>query len=101
MKDDHKEIQMEHDAKLKEKAEVEDEIAFFQDKIVQKDTSIDQISKEIDELEIKVSKIGGGYATKRGELNLQKALLTTRNTDSENKIRTILAQLRPLDSSLR
>src|SRR6185312_9480202 len=40
-------------------------------------------------------KIGGGFATKRGELNLQKALLGAKNTASENNLRTILAQSTP------
>jgi len=95
MKDGYKEIQIEHDAKLKEKGEIEDEIAFFQEKLVQKEAAIDQISKDIDERESKISKIGGGFATKRGELNLQKALLGAKNTASENNLRTILAQSTP------
>jgi DNA sulfur modification protein DndD len=95
MKDDYKTIQQEHDRKSKEKNETEDEIKFFQDKLVQKETQINQISKEIDELENKVSKIGGGYATKRGELHIQKALFEAKKTASENNLRAILALSTP------
>lgn len=95
MRDDYKVIQQEHDKMLKEKDEIENEIAFFQDKLVQKQTQIDQISGNIEEFENKVSKIGGGYVTKREELNTKKALLETKITTSEINLRTVLVQSTP------
>ena len=68
MKDDAKTIQIQHDKYLEERDEILDDIARLEDKLAVKNGEIHQIILEIDVIEAKVSKIGGGFASKREEL---------------------------------
>jgi len=101
MKGNSKAIIEEHNKMLQEKEEIDEEIGYFHVKLAQKEEEINQISKEIEELESKVSKIGGGYASKRQELKAKKALLEIKIASSAGNIQTILAQSTPFGITSR
>ena len=96
MTDDSKTIQIQHDNYLKERDELLEETARFQDKVAQKEGEMDEIRKEIEGLEAKVSKIGGGFASKREDLKAKKAFLEMKRSSLENELRIMLAGLLPL-----
>lgn len=96
MKDDTKAIQIQHDQYLKERNENLEETGRLQKKIAQKREEADEISHEIDALEAKVSKIGGGFASKREELKAKKAFLQMKQISLENDLRVMLAGPLPL-----
>lgn len=95
MKGNAKAIREEFDKLIDEKEEPLSEIYLFQAKLSQKNAELDAVNNEIRELENKVSKLGGGYATKREQLKIRKALLETRLATTENNIRTLCAGTLP------
>ena len=56
---------------------------------------IEKIQKETNVLEEKISKLGGGYASKRAELKEKKLLLKTKLEQIEEDIRNICADILP------
>lgn len=95
LKGNAKAIQEQFDKLLAEKEEVISDLYLFQSKLAQKNSEFDRITKEIRELEARISKIGGGYATKRQQLKLRKTLLEARLSSAENVIRTLCAGTLP------
>lgn len=96
MKDDAKTIQIQHDNYLKERDENLDETTRLEEKLGQKRSEVDAISKEIDVLEAKISKIGGGFASKREDLKAKKSFLEMRQTSLVNELRIMLSGPLPL-----
>lgn len=74
LKGDEKHLQVEFDNHSKDKANSEEKITIFKTKTMQKEEDLDGIHKEIDELEAKISNIGGNFAIKRDELKSKKAV---------------------------
>ena len=66
----------------KEKEELERKNERMIEKQVKLKSDIVDIRKEIDDLESKMSKIGGGFAIKRDELKSNKAICELKNRDS-------------------
>jgi len=96
MKDDAKTIQIQHDKYLEERDEILDDIARLEDKLALKNGEIDEIAGEIDVIEAKVSKIGGGFASKREDLKAKKAFLEMKLVSLENDLRVMVAGPLPL-----
>ena len=96
MKDDTRAIQIQHDIYLKERDENLEETARLQVKLAQKGGEADEITKEMDTLEAKISKIGGGFASKREDLKAKKAFLEMKQASLENDLRDMLAGPLPL-----
>ncbi len=96
MKDDTKAIQIQHDQYLKERDENLEETSRLQEKLAQKGGEADEITKEIETLEAKISKIGGGFASKREDLKAKKSFLEMKITSLENDLRVMLAGPLPL-----
>ena len=96
LKDDAKTIQIQHDKYLEERDEILDDIARFEDKLAVKNREIDEIAGEIDVIEAKVSKIGGGFASKREDLKAKKAFLEMKLASLENDLRVMIAGPLPL-----
>ncbi len=96
MKDDTKTIQIQHDSYLKERDENLEDTARLQEKLSQKGGEIDEIGKTIDVLEAKISKIGGGFASKREDLKAKKSFLEMRQVSLENDLRVMLTGPLPL-----
>jgi DNA sulfur modification protein DndD len=90
MKDEDKSIQIQHDQYLAERDKILAEIEHFNYKLASKGGESDEIQKEIDELEANISKIGGGFASKRDELKEKKSELTAKSNSLENQIRDIV-----------
>ena len=91
MKDDTKTIQVQHDKYLEERDEILEDIARFEDKLAVKNGEIDEIAREIDVIEAKVSKIGGGFASKREDLKAKKSFLEMKLTSLEIDLKAMLA----------
>ncbi len=96
MKDDTKAIQIQHDQYLKERDENLEETSRLQEKLAQKGGEADEITKEIETLEAKISKIGGGFASKRDDLKAKKSFLEMKIASLENDLRVMLAGPLPL-----
>ena len=96
MKDDAKSIQMQHDKYLEERDEILADRDRFQDKLAVKNGEIDVLSLEIDVIEAKVSKIGGGFASKREELKAKKSFLEMKLASLENDLRGMITGPLPL-----
>ena len=96
MKDDAKSIQMQHDKYLEERDEILADRDRFKDKLAVKNGEIDVISLEIDVIEAKVSKIGGGFASKREELKAKKSFLEMKLASLENDLRGMIIGPLPL-----
>lgn len=75
----------------KEKEETLSEINYFQGLVDQKNGQIDDLRKEITGLEAQISKLGGGYATKREQTIERQALTKVRLAAIEDKIRDFCA----------
>ena len=91
MKDGAKTIQIQHDQYLQERDEILEESARFQKRIVQKEEELDEISKQIDVHEAKISKIGGGFASEREGLKAKRAFLEMKQSSLENDLRVMIA----------
>ena len=96
MKDDAKSIQMQHDKYLEERDEILADRDRFKDKLAVKNGEIDVLSLEIDVIEAKVSKIGGGFASKREELKAKKSFLEMKLASLENDLRGMIIGPLPL-----
>ena len=96
MKDDAKTIQIQHDQHLKERDEILDDISRYEAKLGAKNTETDELGREINTIEAQVSKIGGGFASKRGELKTKKASLQMKKITLESDLRTIISGPTPL-----
>ena len=96
MKDDAKTIQIQHDQHLKERDEILDDISRYEAKLGAKNTETDELGREINTIEAQVSKIGGGFASKRGELKTKKASLQMKKISLESDLRTVISGPSPL-----
>ena len=96
MKDDAKTIQIQHDQHLKEREEILDDISRYEAKLGAKNTETDELGSEINTIEAQVSKIGGGFASKRGELKTKKASLQMKKISLESDLRTVISGPTPL-----
>ena len=96
MKDDAKTIQIQHDQHLKEREEILDDISRYEAKLGAKNTETDELGREINTIEAQVSKIGGGFASKRGELKTKKASLQMKKISLESDLRTVISGPTPL-----
>jgi DNA sulfur modification protein DndD len=88
-KGDIKYLEEEFEKLSKEKDETVDEIARLKEKQVSYESEINQIVREIEELEAKVSKLGGGFASKREELKAKKSFLEMKLTVINENIRNL------------
>lgn len=91
MKDNAKTIQIQHDQYLQEREEILEDAGRFQEKIALKGGELDEISKQIEGIEAKISKIGGGFASKREDLQARRAFLEMKKSALEGDLRSILA----------
>jgi len=91
MKDDAKIIQEQHDKHLGERDEIMGEISRFEEKIAAQQGQLDSIAGEINVLEARISKIGGGFASKREDLKAKKSFLELRLASLESDLRGMLA----------
>ena len=90
MKDGAKSIQIQHDQYLHERDEILDETERLQRTIARKQGELDKIVKEIDELEAQITKIGGGFASKREDLKAKKAYLEMTQGSLEHDLKNML-----------
>jgi len=86
-----KEIQVQFDNLAHEKDEANQKVELLREKLANLRTEEDSITKTIDDLESRVSKLGGGYATQRDKLKEKKAYLEMNLAVIENNIRSLCA----------
>jgi DNA sulfur modification protein DndD len=96
MNDDAKALKIEHDQNVQRRDENLEETGRLKQKIADKDEGLDVISNEIATLEAKISKIGGGFASKREDLKAKKAFLEMKRSSLENDLRGLLSGPLPL-----
>lgn len=95
MKDGAKTIKIQHDKDVHLRDEILDETGRLQEKIGAKLDELDTISTEITLFEDKISKIGGGFASKREDLKAKRAFLEMKQLELENDLRTLLSGALP------
>ena len=95
MKDDSKSINAQYDGFLKEKEEIVENLERLEKNILDKTNKQNDLSPEIEEIEAKIAKIGGGFASKREDLRIEKASLQSDKTFLENDLKRILSGAMP------
>ncbi|MCJ8307372.1 MAG: DNA sulfur modification protein DndD [Nitrosopumilus sp.] len=91
MKDDAKIIQSQHDKHLEERDEILDDISRYKEKLASKNVDLDKLAGEINVIETNISKIGGGFASKRTDLQAKKAFLEMKIASIENDLRVMIS----------
>ena len=95
LKGDSKKIQEQIERYTNEKKLPEKNIQRYADQIVGLNSDVEKIQKETNVREEKISKLGGGYASKRAELKERKLYLKTKLDQIEEEIRNICADILP------
>ena len=95
MKGGAKEIQEKKDELDIELKELEKNISDLMIKRERKTVELDEIQKTVDEYEEKISRLGGGYATQRHELQNKESVLKEKTVNIEENIREICLDALP------
>ena len=95
MKDDSKLINAQYDGLLDEKTGIVDDLERLEKNILEKTNKQDDLTPEIEEIEAKISKIGGGFASKREDLRIKKTSLQVSHTVLENELKSLLSGVLP------
>jgi len=95
MKDDSKSINAQYDGFLEEKTGIVDDLERLEKNILDKTNKQDDLAPEIEEIEAKIAKIGGGFASKREDLRIEKASLQSTHTLLENELKLLLSGTMP------
>ena len=91
MKDNSKTIDAQYNGFIHEKEEIVKDLERLERNIISKTNNQENILSEIHTLEDKISKIGGGFASKREDLRLKKASLEITHTVSESELKSLLS----------
>ena len=95
MKGGAKEIQEKKDELDTELGQLEKNISDLMIKRERKTVELDEIQKTVDEYEEKISRLGGGYATQRHELQNKESILQEKTVNIEEDIREICLDALP------
>ena len=95
MKGGAKEIQEKKDELDTELEQLEKNISDLMIKRERKTDELDEIQKIVDEYEEKISRLGGGYATQRHELQNKESVLKEKTVNIEEDIREICLDALP------
>ena len=95
MKGGAKEIQEKKDELDTELGQLEKNISDLMIKRERKTVELDEIQKIVDEYEEKISRLGGGYATQRHELQNKESVLKEKTVNIEENIREICLDALP------
>ena len=95
MKGGAKEIQEKKDELDTELEQLEKNISELMIKRERKTVELDEIQKIVDEYEEKISRLGGGYATQRHELQNKESVLKEKTVNIEEDIREICLDALP------
>ena len=95
MKDDSKSIDNQYDSLINEKEEIVENLERLENSIREKTHSEEQVSSEIEDFEAKITKIGGGFASKREDLRITQSTLTSSRTVLENELKSLLSDSVP------
>jgi len=95
MKDNSKSIDTQYNEFLKEKEEIVDDLERLENSILEKTNKQEDLAPKIEEIEARISKIGGGFASKREDLRIQKASLETTRIVLENELKSLLSGTMP------
>ena len=95
MKDDSKSINAQYDGLLKEKEEIVDDLERLENNILERTNRQEDLAPKIEEIESRISKIGGGFASKREDLRIEKASLEISRTVLENELKSSLSGTMP------
>ena len=91
LNDDAKLIQAQHDKHMEERDEETGEKERLEEKLVTKKSDLDEILGTIKEKEAHISKIGGGFASKRDELKEKKSEVQAKISFLEIELRSKLS----------
>ena len=91
MKDNSKSIDSQYDALLQEKVEIVEKLEMLENSIRVKTQKEEDVSSEIEGFEAKITKIGGGFASKREELRIKKSALEANHTALEAELKSLLS----------
>jgi len=91
LNDDAKLIQEQHDKHMEERDEETGEKERLEEKLRAKKSDLDEILGTIKEKEAHISKIGGGFASKRGELKIKKSEVQAKISFLEIELRSKLS----------
>jgi DNA sulfur modification protein DndD len=95
MKNGSKSIDAQYDGLLEKKKEVVNDLERLEERMLEKTKKQNDLDPEIDEIESRISKIGGGFATKREDLRIEKTSLQINHNMLENELKSLLSGSMP------
>ena len=95
MKNSSKSIDAQYDGLLEKKKEVVNDLERLEERMLEKTKKQNDLDPEIDEIESRISKIGGGFATKREDLRIEKTSLQINHNMLENELKSLLSGSMP------
>ena len=95
MKKDSKSIDNQYDSLINEKEEIVENLERLEHNIREKTDDEEHVSSEIEGFEAKITKIGGGFASKREDLRITQSTLTSSRTVLENELKSLLSDSMP------
>jgi DNA sulfur modification protein DndD len=91
MKKDSKSIDNQYDSLINEKEEIVENLERLENNIHEKTQSEEQVSSEIEDFEAKITKIGGGFASKREDLRITQSALESSHSVLESELKSLLS----------
>lgn len=95
MKKDSKSIDNQYDALIKEKEEIVENLERLENNIREKTQKEEEISSEIEDFEAKITKIGGGFASRREDLRITQSTLESSRSVLESELKSLLSGSMP------
>jgi DNA sulfur modification protein DndD len=91
MKKDSKSIDNQYDSLINEKEEIVENLERLENNIHEKTQDEEQVSSEIEDFEAKITKIGGGFASKREDLRITQSALESSHSVLESELKSLLS----------
>jgi len=92
----NEDARLEFERHQKEKNETDDEIKLLTEKRNQKETEISGLHKEIEDLEVRIARMGGEFSLQRDELKSKKMLYQLKLETAAQNMRNICSMSLPL-----
>ena len=91
MKKDSKSIDNQYDSLINEKEEIVENLERLEHNIREKTDDEEHVSSEIEGFEAKITKIGGGFASKREDLRIKLSALESSRSVLESELKSLLS----------
>jgi len=91
MKGNNSHIQDEFERLTEDKKDTDDRIARLAERRASKQASLENVISKVEEMEASINALGGGFATRRTEIKIQREVASKSNDDISSRIRELCA----------